>query len=682
MSPLNFSEFSLLDALLLAPLIWMLIALVGLLLANKSYKIGKALFLLSALTSVFLSVAAFWAMDVEPLTSVLPLGLPNLPFHFRVDVLSAFFLLILGAASIGISVYASGYFCPKTSPETQQNSKNKTAFYLFFYHLFLASLSLVFLADDAYTFLIMWEIMAFSSYFLVASEHQKEDIRRASYLYLLIAHIGALCILISFTLMSGGNDFSFATMRQLSQTAALSPFAINSAFLLALIGFGAKAGLLPLHIWLPEAHPAAPSPVSALMSGIMLKTAAYGMIRIGFDLLHVQYRWWGMLLVVLGICAALFGVVFAAIQSDMKRLLAYSSIENMGLIFIGIGLALIFERSNMWTFAALALSAALCHCLNHAFFKSLLFLGTGSVLHATHERNLSKLGGLIHLMPWVAWICLIGALASAGLPPFNGFISEWLLLQSFLFTSAIPDSYLNMLLPVLAAAIVLVAALAGFTMVKFFGIIFLGNARDTNIAHAKDAGFLERAGLVWLAAFCVLLGVLPNLLIAKLMNLSQFLLGAELNQSDNWLFFAPIRAERASYSPLVFLIALMVLTPLAWFLIRQIFKQKEKRVPAWDCGFPLQTPQMQDSAIGFGQPIRRIFSPFMRRVREHPSPLDTHPRYVSQAEDPFWQGLYLPVARFTEKMSQKLAFLNQGRIALYLAYSFVTLLILLVLIRG
>jgi formate hydrogenlyase subunit 3/multisubunit Na+/H+ antiporter MnhD subunit len=228
--------------------------------------------------------------------------------------------------------------------------------------------------------------------------------------------------------------------------------------------------------------------VSALMSGVMLKTAVYGLLRVTFDLLPAQIWWWGVLVLALGLASALFGVVFAAVQVDMKRLLAYSSIENMGLVFAAIGLAVLFSAYDMKPMAALALTAALYHVASHAFFKSLLFVGTGAVLHATGQRSLGKLGGLIRYMPWVAWLTLVGTLASAGLPPLGGFVSEWLLLQSFLFTPGLPSSFLNMLVPVVAALIALVAALSGYTMVKFFGVIFLGQPRENNLAQAQRAG--------------------------------------------------------------------------------------------------------------------------------------------------------------------------------------------------
>jgi formate hydrogenlyase subunit 3/multisubunit Na+/H+ antiporter MnhD subunit len=373
-------------------------------------------------------------------TARLAIGLPNLPFHLRLDALAAVFLLLLGWVSAGISLYAAGYF-------SHDHGINLGALCLE-YHVFLASMLMVLLADDAYAFMVAWETMALSSFLLVTTDHKHEAIRRAGFLYLLVAHVGAIAILLSFGVMTGGaGDYTFAGMR----AQHLSPFWASIAFLLALFGFGAKAGLLPVHVWLPEAHPAAPSPVSALMSGVMLKTAIYGLLRVGFDLVGMTLWWWGVAALAVGLVTALFGVLYATVQSDMKRLLAYSSIENIGLLAVGIGLTLLFHSYKMEALAALSLTAVLFHCLAHAGFKSLLFLCTGSVLHATSHRSLGKLGGLIGPMPWVAWLALAGVIAGAGLPPLSGFVSEWLLLQAFLFSPGLPHSWLNMIVPVAAA---------------------------------------------------------------------------------------------------------------------------------------------------------------------------------------------------------------------------------------
>ena len=667
------NELPLIDWVMLCPLAWIVIGLVGIAFPRNFALISRVLFPLGAVCALVLAVLALTGIVAGTQAVVLPLGLPDLPFHLRLDALSSFFLFLLGATSAGISIYAGGYM--------RQGEGTAPGLHCLIYHLFLASMAFVILADDGYAFMVSWEGMALSSFFLVTAEHRHAEIRRAGYLYLLIAHIGAVGILLSFGVMAGSTgDYTFDAMR------AFPPEGIwpTVAFLLALFGFGAKAGLLPLHIWLPEAHPAAPSPVSAMMSGVMLKTAIYGLLRVSFDLLHAQLWWWGALLLVLGLATALFGVIFATVQTDMKRLLAYSSIENIGLIVVGFGLTLIFKSFMLPHLAALALTATLYHCLNHAFFKSLLFLATGSVLHATHERNLGKLGGLIHRMPWVAWLALIGVLASAGLPPLNGFVSEWLLLQSFLFTSGLPQGYLNMLLPVVAGAVALIAALAGFAMVKFFGIVFLGQPREETLAHAQDAGRLERIGLLWLGVGCILLGLLPNVVITLLDPVTRLLVDSGLSGAANnqsWWLLAPINEDRASYSPAIFLGSIVAFVPLVFWFVRRCYHGRMTRVDAWDCGFPLQTARMQDSAEGFGQPIRRIFSPFFKRTREHPSPFDAQPRYFSRVEDPFWYWLYLPIAKIVEHGTRLIAFLQQGRIAIYLLYSFITLLTLLVVTR-
>jgi formate hydrogenlyase subunit 3/multisubunit Na+/H+ antiporter MnhD subunit len=542
------------------------------------------------------------------------------------------------------------------------------------YHVFLSSMALVILADDAYFFMVVWEAMALSSYFLVTSQHRIPEIRRAGFIYLLMAHIGALCILLSFGVLQGGRwQFTFDAMRG----APLTAFWASAAFLLALLGFGAKAGLVPLHVWLPEAHPAAPSPVSALMSGLMLKTAIYGMLRIAFDLLRIRYWWWGVLALGLGSFSALFGAIFAAVQTDMKRLLAYSSIENIGLIFTGIGLAILFDACHLPLFAALAFSAALIHSLNHSLFKSLLFLATGSVLHATQQRSLGKLGGLGRSMPWVATLALIGSLAIAGLPPLNGFVSEWLLLQSFLFTPEIPRTFLNMLVPLGAAALALTAALAAYVMVKFYGVIFLGRHREPSLIHAHDPGWLERIGLAWLALGCVAIGVAPQLALRAAGAVTAALLGRTLNLRSPFWWIAPIAPQQASYSGLALLAGILGVVGVAFVAVRALAHGRIRRTAPWDCGYPWQSSRMQDTAEGFGQPIRHMFGAFFRMERELPAPADAAPRYRVSVEDRLWRALYLPIGRGVQRLADWFGVLQSGRLAVYLLYSFLTLIALL-----
>lgn len=642
----------------------------GLLLRYKAHK-TRLLFLLGTFGSLFLLAISGFSLNHIPISVTLPLGISGYPFHFYWDALSAFFVLLLSTASVGIGLFSSHYF---------RNVDSRTQSLLFFnYHWFLASMVWVFLAADAYVFLMAWEFMALSSYFLIVAFKSTPETSYAGFLYLLIAHLGAAAVLFSFTVMSpiqGG--FTFEAMRN----GLLSPAQANWAFLLALVGFGAKAGLLPLHVWLPEAHPAAPSPISALMSGVMLKTAIYGMLRIFFDLLNNQNGAidCGLIVLIAGLLTALLGVILAAMQTDMKRLLAYSSIENMGIIVLAIGLALLFNTAHLPLFATLALVAALFHCFNHALFKSLLFLCTGNVLHATGERNLGKLGGLIAHMPWVAGFALIGTLAMAGVPPLNGFFSEWLLLQAFLFFPQIPTPYLTLLIPVAAAAFALSIGLAAYVLVKFYGIIFLGKPREAKLTHADDAAFFERLGLGWFAGWCILIGLFPFPLLQRLNQLATTLLGQpnlSLPQPDSWLFLTPINASKASYSPFLFLCVIALITALLYVMIRWFYHGRLRRSPAWDCGYPLQTARMQDTAEGFGQPIKHIFSQFLYIRRKIPSAFDKSPVYYSQAEDRFWYVVYSPILRATLIISKLVSKLQQGRISHYLMYSFLTLLLLL-----
>jgi hydrogenase-4 component B len=649
---------------------WSVIGVAGLVRPMSIGFVGRTLFPLGALCSAALALIALSSLADPARQLVLPIGLPDLPVHLRLDALSSAFLVLLGGASTGISIFAAGYFRPGegTAP----------GLLCVQYHLFLASMGFVLLADDAYAFMLAWETMALSSYFLVTTQHRIPEIRKAGFLYLLMAHLGAIAILLSFGVLQGGSwQFTFDAMR----AAHLDPLWAAIAFGLALTGFGAKAGLVPLHIWLPEAHPAAPSPVSALMSGVMLKTALYGMIRVSFDLLGEPVWWWGLFPLALGLLSALYGVVFAAAQTDMKRLLAYSSIENVGILFTGLGLAIVFTGADMRAAAALTLIAVMYHAMNHAFMKSLLFLGTGAVLHATGERNLGHLGGLIHRMPWVAWLTLVGALAIAGLPPLNGFVSEWLLLQSFLFAHNVPHPFINMLLPLGAALVALAAALAGYVMVKFFGVIFLGQPRESSLRHAHDAGITERLGLSWLALGCILLGLFPTYVISLFSVVTQRLgLGALPVSDAPWWLLVPIPERQTSYAPLVFFAVILIVVVLSIYGVRLFYHQRIRRGAAWDCGFGGLTSRMQDTAEGFGQPIRHLFQPFFAIHRELPTPFDRAPRYRLEIGDRFWLGLYQPLGVLTRFVADRVAWLQQGRIATYLLYSFVTLVVLLALV--
>ena len=385
----------LLHVVLAIALYWIALGSIGLVVRIGRRALARLFFPLGALGGLALAICAYPALSAAPQSLVLPLGLPDLPFHLRLDPLAAYFLLLLGAASAGVSLFSAGYF--------EKGGGDDIRLICLQYHVFLAAMLMVLVADDAYLFMVAWESMALASYFLVTTDHRVPEIRRAGLLYLIVAHVGAIAILLTYGVLQLGQwSYTFDAMR----ANTLGPTWAAVAFLLALFGFGAKAGFLPVHIWLPEAHPAAPSPVSALMSGVMLKTAIYGLLRVTFDLLHQQMWWWGVAALIVGLTTAFIGVAFAAVQTDMKRLLAWSSIENIGIILTAIGLAILFHAFQMNLLAALALAAALFHSLNHALFKTLLFLATGSVMHVTHQRSLGKLGGLIRRMPWVGGPCI------------------------------------------------------------------------------------------------------------------------------------------------------------------------------------------------------------------------------------------------------------------------------------
>ena len=483
-----------LNGALAAAVCWLAIAVLALVPARDAFFVRRIAYPAGALAGLSLAAFGLQAVWLAPAQMTLPLGLPDLPFHLRIDALAGFFLMLLGAVSAGISVYAGGYF--------REEAAGRATIIGLQYHVFLASMAFVILADDAYLFMVAWETMALSSYFLVTTDHKLPAIRSAGFLYLLIAHLGAIAILLCFGVMSGGGgDYTFDSLR----SADLKPLWATVAFLLAFFGFGAKAGMIPLHAWLPEAHPAAPSPVSALMSGIMLKTAIYGMVRVIYDLIG-SVRWeWGLLVLGVGAGTTLFGVLYALMQHDLKRLLAYHSIENIGIILMGLGTSMVFIGFGHPAAGVLGLIAALYHTLNHAVFKGLLFLGAGSILHSTGLRNLNDMGGLIHRMPKTAFYFLIGALAISALPPLNGFVSEWLTFQAALQAPILRHGVVRSLLPLFAATLALAGALTAMCFVKVYGIAFLGQPREVRrSAQAEgsghDAGGMERYGMAWLAA--------------------------------------------------------------------------------------------------------------------------------------------------------------------------------------
>src|SRR2546421_2751667 len=572
---------------------WFVVAVAGLIPAGNAAFARRFAFPLGAAAGVALAALGLQAVWLPAQTLTLPLGLPDLPFHVRMDPLAGFFLMLLGSVSAGISVYAAGYFREEPSGRLTLISMQ--------YHVFLASMAFVLLADAAYLFMVAWETMALSSYFLVITDHQRPAIRSAGFLYLLIAHLGAIAILLCFGVLHGGRgDYTFDALR----AAQLQPAWASVAFLLAFFGFGAKGGMIPLHAWLPEAHPAAPSPVSALMSGVMIKTAIYGMVRVIYDLIG-GVRWeWGLLILVVGAATTLFGVLYALMQHDLKRLLAYHSVENIGIILLGLGMSMVFFGFGHPAAGVLGLIAALYHTLNHAVFKGLLFLGAGSILHATGLRDLNAMGGLIRGMPATAFYFLVGALAISALPPLNGFVSEWLTFQAALQAPLLQHGVVRSLLPLFAATLALAGALTAMCFVKVFGVAFLGRARHrAELSPARDASLAERLGLAWLTAGCFVLGLFPVTMLVALNQVAASLTGASLAREaleSNWLWLVPTSSAQASYSPIIFLLVVLVVVLLTMRLVRFFYHGRVRFADPWDCGYTEQTTRMQDTADAFG----------------------------------------------------------------------------------
>ncbi|MDQ5908401.1 MAG: hydrogenase-4 component [Pseudomonadota bacterium] len=608
----------------------------------------------------------------EPVTLTLPLGLPWLGAHFRLDALSAFFLIVVNLGGGVASLFALGYGQHERAPERV----------LPFFPAFLAGMSLVVLADDAFTFLFAWEFMSLTSWALVMAHHQEPANARAGYLYLVMACFGTLALLLAFGVMAGPNGgYDFATIR----AGDMSPGVATAALFLALLGAGSKAGLVPLHVWLPLAHPAAPSHVSALMSGVMTKVAIYGFIRIVFDLVSQPIPWWGggLVLALGGITAAL-GVLYALMQHDLKRLLAYHTVENIGIIFIGLGLAIAFQANLMYASAAMALTAALFHVLNHSLFKSLLFLGTGAVLTATGERDMERLGGLIHPMPWTALAFLIGAAAISALPPLNGFVSEWLTFQAILLTPELPQWLLKFLAPAVGALLALSAALAAACFVKAFGITFLGRPRSPAAAQAQETDRYSLAAMFTLAALCLLAGILPGLVVDGLGPVVGLLNGeARLVAQHNqpWLTLAPIVDAKSSYNGLLVLTFMALSGTAAAFLIHRLASNALRRGPAWDCGFPDASPATQYTAGSFAQPIRRVFGSIVFQAREQvtmPPPGNGSPAKLEvKMRDPVWDYAYMPITTAVVAASTRANDLQYLTIRRYLSLVFGALVALL-----
>lgn len=608
-----------------------------------------------------------------------PSLLPYVRFTIRFDGLGAFFLLILSLLGVALSVYSLGY------ARGFYGRKNVGALGAF-YNLLLLATTLVFLADNAFFFLIAWEIMALTAYCLVSFEHEQTEARKAGVLYFVMSHLGTGCLILGFLLLfQSSGDYGFAGFHHLGEK--LTPGARSAVFLLFLAGFGVKAGIVPLHIWLPAAHPVAPSNVSALLSGVLIKAGIYGLTRVFFDFLGAPPMWWGVTILTIGTISAVLGVLYALMQHDLKTLLAYHSIENIGIILMGLGAALMFTHTGHPLLATLALIAGLYHTINHAVFKALLFLGAGAILHATHTRDMEQMGGLIKRMPKTAFCFLVGAVAISALPPLNGFVSEWLTYQSLLQGFATTDHLLRLMFPISGAMLALTGALAAACFVKAFGITFLAQPRSEQASSATEATPSMIAGQGILVVACIALGLLPMVMLKLLDPVTQQLSGQPLSGRlllADGLVLGSMAPEGGSVSTLGIALMFLCLLPIPLVLWIVFARKTKTRIgPTWDCGLKGLAPQMAYSATGFSKPIRMIFKALFRPRREVQREYDYSPyfaktiRFESHVDEVFELRLYRPLNRAVLRLSRRMRALQAGSIQAYLIYIFVTLLALL-----
>ncbi len=638
----------------------------------KTLASATLVYAISAAGCILLAAAAiaFLAGSAVPRTVVLPIGLPWLGAHLGMDALSAVFLLLLGVGGAAASLYAVGYGRHEAEPHR----------ILPFYPGFLGAMAVVVLAQDAFTFLLSWEVMSLLSWALVLPHHHADATRRASFVYLTMAGFGAMTLLLAFGLMAGSaGAYDFASIREMERGTTLAAVIV----ILMLVGAGSKAGLMPLHVWLPVAHPAAPSHVSALMSGVMTKIAIYGFVRVVFDLLGPVPWWISPPVILLGSITAVMGILHAINDGDSKRILAWSTIENIGVIFAALGLALAFKSGAMPGLAALAMTAALVHAMNHMAFKSLLFMVAGAVLNATGRRDLDALGGLIGRMPVTAFLALVGVMAISALPPLNGFVSEWLLFQSVLQSPQLPQPGLQFLVPAAGGILALTAALAAAAFVRFYGITFLGRPRSEAAGTATEVDRWSLGAMAGLVALCVLAGIFPGLLIDFVGPAVGIATGGQLAAQGGNAFatLLPLARVDSSYSGLLVMAFVAIAGGGAAWVVHRTASRAVRRGPAWDCGFPNADPITQYGGGSFAQPLRRTFGAVIaaRETVDMPAPGDNRPaRHTASTADLAWRHVYDPLVALVDSATSRANALQFLTIRRYLSLVFGALIILLV----
>ena len=653
-----------------------LFSLVAPLLARSALGV-KLAYAFSALASLVFALGGIVGLIAAPTTLSLPFGPPWGAMRLSLDPLSAWFLLILGLCGVAASAFAFGHV---KGPEAARR--------LVPYPLFLVGMALTLLAADGFTLVLGFELMSFASWVLVAHEHEQAENRRAARLYLGFAALGGAALILCFGLLAAGASAGagFAALRA-APPDGLRALAI---LVLVLIGAGSKAGLVPLHVWLPLAHPAAPSHVSALMSAAMTKVL-YVLARVIFDLAGpAQPLFWGAVLMALGIASAIMGALRAALEEDTKTLLACSTIENVGLITVGLGLALAFRAADLGALAAVAAGAALLHALNHAMFKTLLFLGAGEVLHGAASRRMDRLGGLIHAMPWTAGLVLLGAAAAAALPPLSGFASEWLLLQALIAAWRVGDLAFQIGAAAATALAALAVALAAAAMLRFYGVVFLGRPRSPRAAGATELSGVARAALILPAALTVIFGLIPGHLLELAAPALRLLTGAGAGLSALRGVTVTVAEGGAGYAPLIVFVLLLMMGGGVVLLARRQ-APGIARGPAWDCGFiapphhlPFGDPATQVSAAGMAQPLRRMLGKTLLAAWEKvemPPPGSAAPaRLHAGFHDPVLTLISGPLPRARDRLAALAERLRDFSLRQCLALGFAVLLALMALL--
>lgn len=614
----------------------------------------------------------------------LPTSFPIFKISINIDPLAAFFILIISLVGLCSSIYGISYM-------KQFYAKYNVGLFGFFYNLFIMSMILVVTASNGLYFLFVWELMSLTSLFLVIFEQDHRESIEAGKIYFIMTHVGTAFILIAFTMLYvTTGSFDFAVIKQMSGTI---PLVIKSiVFVLALIGFGTKAGIIPLHIWLPKAHGAAPSHVSALMSGVMIKMGIFMIIRLFVDVFYQAPLWWGLTILLLGAISSVLGVLYALSEHDIKRLLAYHSIENIGIILLGIGSGITFASLGLYSLATLAILAGLFHTINHAIFKSLLFMGAGSVMSQTHTRNIEEYGGLIKLMPYTAIFFLIGSIAISGLPPFNGFASEWLTFQAIFAGIGSQTVFIKAIFIIAGISLALTGGLAAACFVKAFGTTFLARPRSEEAKKAKESNFSLLFGMGILSILCLAIGVFSNFLIPLLTPISQSL--GNLASKTAAITSDPISIHANNNFSLLSMPALflgLILTLAIVFIVVNTLMKKQKVAlgKTWACGFYSVDSRAEITATGFSRSLILIFKGIFQPTKQNSVEyVDANIRYFTKSKtiilttsNIYENYIYHPIHRTVIYLSRQVKKIQSGNINQYLLYILLTLIALLVWAR-